>query len=361
MTVDSRRSSAGVGPDVLLAGRYRLTRPVGSGAMGAVWLARDERLHRDVALKQVFRQDGATDAAAESRRAAVLREGRAAARVRHEHAVSVQDVTVDGGQAWLVMDHFPSESLGARLQRSGPLDVAEAAQVGATVAGALAAAHEAGVVHSDVKPGNILLRRDGDVRTARLTDFGIARMMSEAAGSAEDDIVGTPVYFSPEVARGYDPTPASDVFSLGSTVWTLVVGAPPFGSDEDTRALLRRVATAELPDAAELGALGPVLTELMARDPADRPGAAAAGELLAAVARGEHPSPSRGPGPAPDLTTGDGTGTGDGAGDDRPRSAVRLRDAEDAPRAATPVLTVALAIGVLVLLALLVGVVIATL
>ncbi|GAB2931340.1 hypothetical protein GCM10027047_29670 [Rhodococcus aerolatus] len=318
---------------------------MGTGAMGTVWLARDERLDREVALKQVFGQGAAADDdEAQHRRAAVLREGRAAARVRHAHAVTVQDVTVDGGRAWLVMDHFPSESLGAQLRRSGPLPVAEAARLGAAVAGALAAAHDAGVVHADVKPGNVLVG-EGRPPTARLTDFGIARMMSEAAGSAEDDIVGTPVYFSPEVARGADPTPASDVFSLGSTVWTLVVGAPPFGSDEDTRALLRRVAAAELPDTAPVGALGPVLTRLMAPHPADRPDAATARDLLAAVARGEAP---RAPAPAP------------AAAEDAPGPAVRLRDAdEDAPRGGPPVVTVAVVLAVLVALLVVVGVVVA--
>lgn len=344
--MESRRG--GAGPGVLLAGRYRLARPVGSGAMGAVWLARDERLDRDVALKQVFSQGSVGDDEAEHRRAAVLREGRAAARVRHEHAVTVQDVTVDGGRAWLVMDHFPSESLGTQLRRTGPLPVPEAARIGAAVAGALAAAHDAGVVHADVKPGNVLV---GESRppTAKLTDFGIARMMSEAAGSGEDDIVGTPVYFSPEVARGLDPTPASDVFSLGSTVWTLVTGSPPFGSDEDTRALLRRVATGELPDTDPVGALGPVLSRLMAPHPADRPDAAAAAELLAALARGDSPERAA---PAPDRPTADDRGTG-----------VRLRDADDddAARHGPPVVTVAVVLAVLVALLVVVGVVMVTL
>lgn len=273
------------GPDQLVAGRYRLVSSVGRGAMGAVWLARDELLRRDVALKQVFSQAGLSADEAAAQRAAVLREGRAAARLSHPHAVAVHDVAVDSGEAWLVMAHFPSRSLGAQLVRRGVLESPDAARIGAEVADALAAAHDAGVVHSDVKPGNVLLgEAPGQRDEVRLTDFGIARMLSEAAGSAEDDIVGTPVYFSPEVARGQDPTPASDVFSLGATLWTLVEGAPPFGGDEDTTALLRRIATTDAPEPPHGGAMTPVVLAMLARDPAQRPTMREARDRLAAVA-----------------------------------------------------------------------------
>lgn len=298
MSVLPDQPSDGAAPGHLVAGRYRLAGAVGRGAMGTVWRARDERLRREVALKQVFSQVGLADGEAADRRSAVLREGRAAARFRHPHAVAVHDVAVDSGQAWLVMDYFPSRSLGAQLVRRGPLAARDAARIGAEVADALAAAHDAGVVHSDVKPGNILVAegpaggaanaagsrvpRRGEVR---LTDFGIARMLSEAAGPADDDIVGTPVYFSPEVARGLDPTPASDVFSLGATLWTLVEGEPPFGGG-DTTDLLRRIAAAQVEPPAHGGAMAPVVVDMMAPDPARRPTMAQASGRLAAAATG---------------------------------------------------------------------------
>ncbi len=279
----------------LVAGRYRLEARLGSGAMGTVWLARDQLLSRTVALKQVL--PAGSSSTGEARRALALREGRAAAALRHPHSVAVHDVVVEAGEPWLVMEHVPSRSLAELVREHGSLPGRLVAQVGAQVADALAAAHEAGVVHRDVKPGNVLVtvggRAGGQVK---LSDFGIARgrldLHTGADPGADPDVfTGTPEFMAPEVARGGDPTWASDVYSLGATLFALVEGAPPSGlSAGDVPALLRRVASGEVPVPQQAGVARPALVRMLEPDPARRPTMAAArDELLAAAAGGRRP------------------------------------------------------------------------
>jgi hypothetical protein len=265
----------------LVAGRYRLLQELGSGAMGSVWRAFDERLQRRVAVKQVLPCPGAgPDGELRDR---VLREGRIAARLQHPRAVAVFDVVEDNGFPVLVMEYLPSTSLAEVLVERGPLPVAEVAEIGAQVASALTAAHAAGIVHRDIKPGNILLADDG----AKITDFGIAHAAGDATITAAGIVAGTPAYLPPETVHGRRPVPKSDVFSLGATLYTAVEGTPPFGRDlENPYAVLYRIAAGEMRAPVRAGLLAPVLTAMLARTPADRPTAEEAHEALRAVADG---------------------------------------------------------------------------
>ncbi|MGH3897536.1 MAG: serine/threonine-protein kinase [Pseudonocardiaceae bacterium] len=257
----------------LVADRYRLDQPIGAGAMGVVWRAHDMRLDRTVALKELLMQPGLAEAEAEIARARAMREGRIAARLQHPHAICVYDVALDSGSTgdravpWLVMEYLPSRSLATVLAEEGTLPPYEAARVGRQVAAALAAAHGAGIVHRDVKPGNILLGSNG---TVKITDFGISRATWDATVTRTGVLAGTPAYFAPEVARGELPGPAGDVFSLGSTLYAAVEGEPPFGLDENTLALLRAVAEGRIRPPRQAGPLTAVLMQLLTDDPRQR-------------------------------------------------------------------------------------------
>jgi serine/threonine protein kinase len=208
-----------------------------------------------------------------------MREGRIAARLQHQNAVTVYDVAEDDDQPWLVMEYVPSRSLAAVLNEQGVLPPAQVAKIGTQVAAALAAAHAAGIVHRDVKPGNVLLTDDGVVK---ITDFGISRATDDVVLTATGLLSGTPAYLAPEVAQGDPPVPSSDVFALGATLYAAVEGQPPFGFGDNTLALLHTVAAGKVAPPQRAGALTPVLMRLLAVDPATRPDMAAASVELAA-------------------------------------------------------------------------------
>jgi serine/threonine protein kinase len=286
-------------PQALIADRYRLLHRVGSGGMGVVWEGWDERLERRVALKQVYRQSGASTREAELANHRALREARLAARLQHPHAVPVFDAVEEDGQLWLVMQFIPSITLAAVLEQGGPLQPNEATKVGAAVASALAAAHAVGIVHRDVKPGNILIAEDG---TALISDFGIARALGDATLTSSGMIHGTPAYLAPEVARGSEANLASDVFSLGSTLYSALEGRPPFGTDDNTMALLHRVASGQFQPPQRSGPLTPVIMDMLAIDPDVRPSMGAVAESLSQL-----PTPSR---PAEQAPTAAASGAG---------------------------------------------------
>jgi hypothetical protein len=271
----------------VVAGRYRLGQRLGSGAMGIVWQAHDERLHRTVAIKQLLLQPGLTDAQAEEARRRCMREGRIAARLAHPNAITVYDVAEHEGDPWLVMEYLPSKSLATVLSERGTLSPQEAARIGTQVASALVAAHGAGIVHRDIKPANVLLADDG---TVKITDFGISRATGDVTVTATGMLAGTPAYLAPEVAKGQDPTPAADVFSLGSTLYTAVEGHSPFGLSENTLALLYAVAAGNITPPRHAGPLTALLMQLLRVDPAERPSLVVARDSLSAVADGR-PAP----------------------------------------------------------------------
>ncbi|MPY81008.1 MAG: protein kinase [Actinophytocola sp.] len=267
--------------DDLIAGRYRLRAMLGRGAMGVVWQATDQRLHRTVALKQLL-QPNVDPQQAEQAQQRAMREGRIAARLHHPNAVAIHDIVLDNGLPVLVMEYLPSRSLADLIAGYGRLAPDAVARIGTQVASALSAAHAAGIVHRDVKPANILITDDG---TAKLTDFGISHAAGDVALTQTELFAGTPAYLAPEVALGHRPTAASDVFSLGSTLYAAVEGSPPFGDDaENPLALLHVIAAGQVRQPQQAGALTPVLGAMLNVDPARRIDAGQGNEALHATA-----------------------------------------------------------------------------
>ncbi|WP_307629552.1 serine/threonine-protein kinase [Streptomyces turgidiscabies] len=258
---------------------------LGRGGMGVVWRAVDEVLGREVAVKELrtFTDAGAPELA--DLRLRMQREARAAARIRHRGVVAVHDVTEIDGRPLIVMELVDGRSLDDILSERGTLDPHEAAGIGAQVMDALAAAHRVGVLHRDVKPGNILVETSGRVV---LTDFGIATMENPGDGSATNltrsgELVGSLDYLAPERAQGNAPGPASDIWALGATLYAAVEGTSPFRRTS-TWSTLTAIVAEPLPEPRKAGALGPVLRQLMAKGPEDRPDAETARGLLESVA-----------------------------------------------------------------------------
>ena len=275
----------------LIAARYRVVAQVGSGSMGVVWRATDELLRRDVAVKELRLLPGITEEQADEARRRAMREGRITARLHHPNAITVYDVAEHEGTPCLIMQYVPSVSLADRLAERTTLPVGDVATIGQQVAAALAAAHQAGIVHRDVKPGNVLLTEDG---TAKLTDFGISRAVGDGTVTATGVLAGTPAYLAPEVVQGQDADFRSDVFSLGATLYAAVEGTPPFGLSDNPIALLHKIATEDIVPPKQAGDLGKALTWMLRRDPAERP---TMGQAMAAlgIASGEvvlPPSPT---------------------------------------------------------------------
>ncbi|MFJ8467596.1 serine/threonine-protein kinase [Streptomyces swartbergensis] len=269
----------------LLAGRYRVTAQLGRGGMGVVWKAVDEVLGREVAVKELRTYTDAAGPELAGLRVRMQREARAAARVRHTGVIAVHDIAEVDGRPLIVMELVDGPSLDDVLRDRGPLDPREAAGIGAKVMDALAAAHRAGVLHRDVKPGNILLDRSGRVV---LTDFGIATMDDPGDGSAthltrSGELVGSLDYLAPERAQGADPGPASDIWALGATLYAAVEGSSPFRRTS-TFSTLTAIVTEPLPEPRRAGPLGFILQQLLDKRPEGRPEADRAREMLQTVA-----------------------------------------------------------------------------
>ncbi|HEX6354118.1 serine/threonine-protein kinase [Actinophytocola sp.] len=270
----------------VIAGRYRLVEKLGSGGMGVVWRAHDERLRRTVAVKRVHVPAELTTPQGEEMVRRTMREGRIAARLHHPQLITVYDVVEDSGQPYLIMEYFPATSLADR----GTLPYAEVARIGAEAAAALTAAHEAGVVHRDVKPANVLVGEDD---TVKITDFGISRVVEDLTLTATSTFAGTPAYLAPEVAKGGDASFASDVYSLGATLYTAIEGTPPAGHDSNPMKMLFKAASGEITPPTKAGPLTDTLMWLLDADPAKRPTMAEARDALAAL----HETPEAAPPP----------------------------------------------------------------
>ncbi|APA97526.1 protein kinase domain-containing protein [Nocardia seriolae] len=228
----------------------------------------DQRLERSVAVKQIITQPSLSDADKDIVRQRAAREARNAARFQHPNAIVVFDITEHEGDPCLVMEYLPSQSLAVVLSAQGTLPLPQVARIGEQVASALIAAHRAGIVHRDVKPGNILL---GDNGAVKITDFGIAKSKGDVTLTTTGLISGTAAYLAPEVARGAEPTPAADVFALGATLFHALEGEPPYGTNPNPLALLYAAANGQISEPRNAGPLSDLLLSLLSFEPEDRP------------------------------------------------------------------------------------------
>jgi serine/threonine protein kinase len=281
--------------------RYEVLEEIGRGGMGVVLKAFDPSLHRVVAIK-VLAPQLATSGVARKR---FLREAKAAAAVTHDHIVTIHAVDETNGLPYLVMQYVAGQSLQDRIDKEGPLELTDILRIGMQTASGLAAAHAHGIVHRDIKPANILLEEG--VQRVKITDFGLARAMDDASLTQSGFVAGSPLYMAPEQARGEALDQRADLFSLGSVLYTMCTGRPPFRA-ANTLAVLRRVSedrprpiretNPEVPDW-----LTDIVDKLMAKDPAERFQSAAEveevlGRHLAQLQHAAWTPPPRSPAPA---------------------------------------------------------------
>jgi eukaryotic-like serine/threonine-protein kinase len=253
----------------LVADRYRLHTPLGRGGMGVVWAGEDELLQRPVAVKEVRFPPTVDDEERQLLRERTMREARTAARLDHPCAVRVFDVCEDNEQPFIIMERLVGRTLSDVVKKDGPVSTAQAAEIGLCLLDALVAAHAAGIVHRDVKPGNVIVGDDGRVT---LTDFGIASTAGDASITSTGLLLGSPAYIAPERARGGSPQPRSDYWSLGATLYTAVEGRPPFDKPEAVATLAAVVTEPHAPCRRAVGLLSRAIDGLLDKDPEARPG-----------------------------------------------------------------------------------------
>ncbi|MFI6662679.1 serine/threonine-protein kinase [Streptomyces sp. NPDC050523] len=268
-------------PERLIAGRYLLHDILGRGGMGTVWRAHDQLLDRPVAAKELhIATAGDEDHRVRVRR--TIREARAVARVPHPHVVGVHDLVESEDQLWIVMEFIEGSSLAHRIAETGPLTPPQAAAVGLQLVEALDAAHAVGTLHRDVKPANVLLRRDG---SAVLTDFGIAAFDDGEFLTITGELVGSVEYMAPERVTGAEAGPPSDLWSLGATLATVCGDQSPFRRP-GAPATMHAVAYEDPVLSEQLGPLHPVVEALLRKNSEDRPSAAAVRSALQGVVAG---------------------------------------------------------------------------
>jgi eukaryotic-like serine/threonine-protein kinase len=291
-------------PGGVLAARYRLSAVLRRDAMGTVWLARDGLLHRDVVVRAVCLASVPGDAELASPHQRVLRDARALARLDHPNIPVVFDVVEDDGRTWMVLQaapyQFPYRSLSDVVQNDGPLPPQWAAEAGFQILSALRAAHAAGVLHGDIRPGNVLL---GPGNWAMLTGFGM--VTADDGRAVPEAPAESACYLAPERATGRSATPAADLWSLGATLYVAVEGRPPFHGDGV--AAVRAAVVSGYPDPpSRAGPLWPVISGLLRKDAGARPDSAGADWLLRRVAAGRDaagpvpPPEPAGPAPVPE-------------------------------------------------------------
>ncbi|MEU7885258.1 serine/threonine-protein kinase [Microbispora bryophytorum] len=267
----------------VVAGRYRLIKPLGRGGMGTVWRAVDQVLEREVAVKELLASNELTGPEREVFTIRTFREARAAGRLSHPSVAAVYDAFEENGYPWIVLELIPSRTLGSVIREEGPLPPRRVAEIGSQVLAALRVAHANGVLHRDVKPDNVLLADDGRVV---LTDFGIAAMEDDSPVTRTGMLIGTPAFIAPERAAGQQAQRASDLWSLGVTLFLAVEGRSPFHRGH-ALATLAAVMYEEAGPLHNAGPLAPVIEGLLIKDPARRMTADYAAQHLHAVASGQ--------------------------------------------------------------------------
>ncbi|WP_440097838.1 protein kinase domain-containing protein [Streptosporangium sp. H16] len=272
----------------IIGARYRLLERIGRGGMGTVWRARDEVLGREVAVKEVIPSPDLTGPEREVFTVRTLREARAAGRIGHPGVATVYDVIEEQGRPWIVMQLIDSRTLGAVIREDGPLPPMRVARIGLEVLGALLAAHHAGVLHRDVKPDNVLIAADG---RAVLTDFGIAVLEGDSSITRTGSLIGTPAFIAPERASGGPAEFASDLWSLGVTLYVAVEGRSPFERAHPL-ATLSAVMHQEPSPMRFAGPLAPVIHGLLHKDPARRMAAREVQIQLTSLVNGTAPQPT---------------------------------------------------------------------
>ena len=261
-------------PGQLIENRYRLEREIGVGGMGAVWLATDVTLDRQVAMKRAHAIS--TDRGGDTTKLQV--EAGLATRVLHPNIVEVYGVVGEADEQWLVMEYVPGRSLAEIIAAEQVLSVPRAIHYVRQIADALDAVHRAEVVHGDVKPANILIPDNG---VAKLSDFGVSRQVWNAETlNTTGPILGTPAYMAPELLDGKRPAPASDLFALGATLFAAVEGETPYGSDGAPLSMVKRMVHNDMVPMRNAGSVAPLLASMLATEPAERPTAAGASRLL---------------------------------------------------------------------------------
>jgi hypothetical protein len=282
----------------LVAGRYRLTGLVGQGGMGRVWRCRDELLDREVAVKEILLSNGVSTGLSHEAAERAIREARAAARLRHPSIITIYDVVMHDEKPWIIMEFIGGRSLAQEIATRGRLDWEQVARIGAALADALGHAHIAGIVHRDLKPANVLLAADRIV----ITDFGIARILDESVRLTSSAVlVGTPQYMPPEQLDGELVQAPGDMWALGATLYTAVEGHPPF-EGQTLSAVWSAILIRPLPRPQYADALAPILSDLMTKEPGQRPDAQAAGARLAVLRKPQSPTAQAAAAPAPAST-----------------------------------------------------------
>ncbi|WP_052745554.1 serine/threonine-protein kinase [Allosalinactinospora lopnorensis] len=263
----------------VVADRYHLRRRLGRGGMGVVWQAWDPELEREVAIKEVLVPEGLSPEEREEAHARTRREARSAARLSHRSIITIHDVFDFGDHPWIVMELITGRALDTALKENGPLPPEQVASMASSLLDALLLAHSKGVVHRDIKPGNVMLADD---KRVILTDFGIATIDGETAITRTGALIGSPEYMAPERLQQESSETPSDIWSLGATLFAAVEGQSPF-KRETVTASISAVLSAPIPQPQRAGPLAPLLMGMLDRDVTRRLGASQAAQLLTAA------------------------------------------------------------------------------